>query len=80
MSGRLEIAIDPGTAIGAAAILAQRVSNLLGLDVQFDFNGVKCLAVPSGNPVFLAERQCAEQARKLRDPYDVKFASSGDRK
>lgn len=80
MSGGLEITIDPGTAIGAAATLAQQISNLLGISVKFDFNGVNCLAVPSGNPARLAERQCAEQARKLRAPYDLKFASSGERK
>jgi len=74
---KLKLECIPGAEIGKASREAQRVSNMLGIDVEFEFNGVRCLARPSGDHLGLAERQQAEQAREPTGPLDArKFAQS----
>jgi len=59
-----------GSSIEACCSSACQISDQLGLTVVFDFNGVKCIAVPNGDPEKLAEHQQSEQARKTRGPFD----------
>lgn len=79
MGASLTLEITPGCSIERACEDAQRVANMLHIDVEFDFNGVRCLARPQGYAELLAERQQAEQDRKPRFPRDTKFASSDPR-
>ncbi len=79
MAASLTLEMTPGCAIERACEDAQRVANLLFIDVEFSFNGVRCLARPQGYADLLAERQQAEQSRKPRFPLDTKFASSDPR-
>lgn len=76
MSAFLKIEIHAGTSIDGASSTAQRVANLLGISVEFDFNAVRCVAVPRGDDILLARRQQFEQGRKLDGPLDSRFASS----
>lgn len=76
MSATLSIEISAGSSIERAAEDAQRIADILRVNVEFSFNEVRCLAVPGGMPDVLAERQQQEQARKLTNPRDTRFASS----
>lgn len=80
MTASITIEIAPGASIESACVDAQRVADLLGIDCQFQFNGVRCLAVPHGLSQVLAEAQQAEQARRLAGPFDRKFAISDPRR
>lgn len=79
MSSRLTIEINAGTSIEDASMDAQRIATLLGINCEFTFNDVKCLASPDGDYMLLAKRQQYEQARKLDRPMDWRFASSSRR-
>lgn len=46
---------DAGTSIEVAASDALRVSVLLHCDIEFDFNGVRCIARPGGKAENLLE-------------------------
>lgn len=76
MGAKITLEISAGCSIERAAEDAIRVANMLGIDVDFDFNGVRCFASPQGNASLLAERQQEQQSRKVDGPYDRKFASS----
>lgn len=76
MSGHIEYHPRAGSDIRKVAADAQRVADLLGIAIEFRFNEVRCVAAPSGDAAFLAERQQVEQARKMEFPYDRRFASS----
>lgn len=76
MSARLTIEVNAGTSIENASMDAQRIATLLGINCEFSFNDVKCLASPDGDYLLLAKRQQFEQARKLARPTDWRFASS----
>lgn len=73
---RLDLECIAGTPIDLASEHAQRVADMLGIYVGFEFNGVRCLAVPGGDAVHLAASQQSEQNRQLRTPFDTRFASS----
>lgn len=79
MGAILKVEMYGGCTIERACEDACRVANRLGIDVEFDFNGVRCLASPQGSSTLLAERQQAEQNRELRHPRDRRFASSDPR-
>ena len=64
----------PGADIVRVSADAQRIADMLGITVDFSFNGVKCRAVPGGSAAHLADRQHHEQARTSA-PY-FKLASS----
>lgn len=72
----LTIEISAGTSIETASADAQRIATLLGVNCEFKFNGVTCLAAPGGDSALLAKRQQFEQSRKLERPLDHRFASS----
>lgn len=76
MSAWLEIDITAGTSIETACADAQRISDILGINVEFKFNGVKCFAGIGGNADLLAERQQWQQSRKLEGPFDTRLARS----
>lgn len=76
MGGMITVEMYPGCSIERAAEDAIRIANTLRFDVEFQFNGVRCLAVPGGSSEKLVERQQAEQRRELSGPYDRKFAHS----
>ena len=76
MVASMQIEIGAGTSIETASKDAQRIAVILGINVEFRFNDVRCLAVPEGDAKLLAERQQAEQAKKLDGPFDRRFASS----
>lgn len=81
MGGKIMLEMYAGCSIERACEDAVRVANTLGIDVEFDFNGVRCLASPQGSSAILAERQQFEQARKPTGPFDSrKFASSTPQK
>lgn len=63
----LKITVEafPGSDIPHLCIEMQGLANRLGVNVVTSMNGVKCMAVPGGNPVLLAERQRASQADKF---------------
>lgn len=75
-SASLAIEIYPGADIRAASVHACVIASKLGIDIEFDFNGVRCLASPGGDPVVLAENQQAEQCRESRGPMDRRFANT----
>lgn len=79
MGAFISIEIYAGCTIERACEDAQRVANVLRIDCEFTFNGVRCLAVPQGYAGLLAERQQREQGRKARGPMDRRFASSDPR-
>ena len=76
MSASINLEITAGTAIETASADAQRVADMLGINCEFKFNDVKCLALPGGSASQLAERQQAEQGRKSKHPHDYKFCTS----
>ena len=76
MNATITIEISPGASIESAARDATRVANQLGIDCVFDFNDVRCVAIPNGSPELLAKRQQYEQGRKLTHPYDYRRATS----
>ncbi len=76
MSAWLTLDFSAGTSIETACEDAQRVSDILGVNVEFKFNGVKCFAGIGGKADVLAQRQQKEQARKLDGPLDTRLARS----
>lgn len=46
---------DPGTSIDLASKEAMRISKLLNVCVEFNFNGVTCIAMPKGNEKTLSD-------------------------
>jgi len=46
---------DVGTSIENASKEAMRVSQMLNVCVEFNFNGVTCIAMPNGTPHMLSE-------------------------
>jgi hypothetical protein len=76
MSAHIELHPHAGSDIVKVSADAQRIADLLGITIEFRFNDVLCMASPGGDAAALAERQQAEQARKLSGPYDRRFASS----
>jgi hypothetical protein len=74
MSVTIEIELTPGDDIARASEEAQRLADLLAVDIGFRFNGVRCVARPGGLATRLAALQQEQQARKLPDGW--KFASS----
>ena len=79
MGAKLTVEMYPGCSIERASEDAIRIAYILGIDIEFSFNGVRCVASPGGSSQKLAERQQAEQARKSTGPYDRKFAHSSFR-
>jgi hypothetical protein len=61
---RIALIIEPCVPIEAACFRAQEMADKERSAVEFDFNGVLCVAVPDGNGELLAERQKAKQAEK----------------
>jgi hypothetical protein len=76
MSAWIILDITAGTSIETACADAQRVSDILGINVEFKFNGVKCFAGIGGNAELLAKRQQWQQSRKLEGPLDTRLAHS----
>lgn len=76
MSASLAIEIHAGSSIDSASADAQRIADLLGITCVFEFNDVRCIALPGGDASLLAERQQEEQSRKLTAPYDYRRANS----
>lgn len=78
MSAFITLDCTGGSDIRHVSADAQRIADLLGVSVDFRFNDVHCVAAPGGSAEALADRQQAEQARKLSlaHPRDHKFASS----
>ena len=62
-----------GTGIERACEDACRVANMLGVGVEFAFNGVRCLAWPQGSSDDLADKWEKELGRKLKSPHDSRF-------
>lgn len=79
MGATLTLEMSPGCSIERACEDAQRCADLLFIDVEFKFNGVKCWARPKGSPVLLAERWEVAVSRKLTGPLDIRCASSDPR-
>ena len=79
MSVFIKLECTAGTSIESASVDAQRVADMLGIAVEFNFNDVHCYVVPGGSAVALAEEQQKQQARKLSAPLDRRFASSRPR-
>ena len=75
MVATLKIEINPGCHILRAAEDAQTIADILRCDVEFTFNGVKCLAQVGGSPDVLAEAQKREQGRELETPRDRRIAT-----
>ena len=80
MSAMLKLEMSAGTSIERACEDAQRVSDLLRVDVEFSFNEVRCLAGIGGHWQVLVEAWCREISRERDGPLDRKFAHSVDRK
>lgn len=76
VAGILSIEFEAGDDITVASIIAQRVANILGLSVKFDFNGVTCVASPGGSSEALSERYSLEVGRDLKGPFDQRRACS----
>lgn len=70
----MSIVPAPGAHIDRTSADAQRVADILGINIEFSFNGVKCRAVPGGCAKALASRQHSEMGR--RESPSFKFASS----
>jgi hypothetical protein len=79
MSGKIGIEMYPGALINRACEDACRVANILGVDAEFSFNGVICLAQPGGSSAELAEIWETELRRELRFPYDRRFATTNSK-
>lgn len=76
MSTHLTIDCTAGTSIDTMAADAQRIADLLGVSVDFNFNDVHCVAAPGGSAGLLSAEQQRQQSRKLERPMDRRFASS----
>ena len=78
MSAILKIEIVAASHIERACSDACRIAELLGIGVEFDFNGVRCLALPfTPTPSLLANNQRTEQNKELASPLERRFASTG---
>lgn len=79
MPSNITLEITPGSTIDSASADACRVAALLGIGVEFQFNGVTCLARPlRPSAEALALNQQDEQARALISPLDRRFVSTGE--
>lgn len=56
MKPKLKLEFYPGTHIKEAAEEAQRLADMLKVQIAFDFTHSRCLAVPGGNPCALVEK------------------------
>ena len=74
MGGLIRIEFMPGDSIEVASETAVRVSNILGVATEFKFNDVTCYTDIGGDARWLAENYMSEMGRKLRTPYDRRFA------
>lgn len=72
----LDLTAYAGSSIENCAGSACQIATKLGVAVCFDFNGVKCVALPKGDPHILVENQQFEQSRKLRGPFDRRSANT----
>lgn len=70
----MSIVPAPGAHIDRTSADAQRVADILGINIDFSFNGVKCRAVPGGCAKALVSRHNSEFGR--REGPSFKFASS----
>lgn len=68
--GVAAITIEPilGRSIDSVSAKACQIATMLELDVHFTFNGVKCIALPGGDPVVLASNWEAELRAKKAYP------------
>lgn len=49
--------IEPGETLAAACVNAQEVADKCEWPVEFQFNSVRCVAIPGGDAQELADRQ-----------------------
>ena len=63
MTISMQVEAHPGQDITEASSQAINVANHLGINVQFDFNGVTCIANPGSRSKALAESYHRELAR-----------------
>jgi len=68
----LDLDAFAGASIDQCSEHAQAIADMLGVVVRFNFNGVKCFAVPGGD----ATQLIMKQRLAARGPYDHKFANS----
>ncbi len=68
-----------GTEINAAATEAVDLADKLGVIVEYDFNGVTCMALPGDDPESLAE-QCAVQMGRVTSVKIARGAARSDRR
>ena len=79
MSAGLTIEIGLGTSIEDACEDACRIARILGCAIEFEFNGVRCVARPiSPNSRELAAKWREELERPLEIPGRPKICSSGN--
>jgi len=71
----LRLESEPGEMIEGDSHFAQDLANRIGVDVEFDFNGVKCVAVRGGDANLLAE----EYVAAVRSEWNHKLAFSTHR-
>ena len=78
MTAILKIELIAGAHIDDACETACRVSSLLGIGVEFQFNSVRCLVRPvDHSPKQLAEAWSNELKRELRGMYDSRTCYTG---
>jgi hypothetical protein len=62
----LRLIVPPMKKLEDACVKAQSIANDANMDVEFEFNGVDCIAVPGGDYELLAHRQSEIQNRRPR--------------
>jgi len=63
---KLTLEVPATTELDEACNRAQLIADAAMLAVEFEFNGVDCVAVPGGDPYVLEQRQSAAQNTRPR--------------
>ncbi len=71
MRATIKLEFHVGDDIDSSFVEATRIANLLGVNAEFQFNGITCVAVPNGVPLKgIAEYR---QAIKSESPINMAF-------
>lgn len=74
MSITIKVRVSPGTDIADAVREALRLARRLEIAIEFDFNGVKCIATPFPDDA----RSLTEQWRsELKSDHQIKVVAGG---
>lgn len=76
MTGSIAMDFTAGTSIGEAGASAQRVADILQINVSFAFNGVDCWVAPGGSADALEKNFLVQVSRPMRGPRDYRHATS----